>query len=506
MPRESRAPTERDLQEVSHWIGGGPLREPSGCPGAIIFNPATGNMIRKVSYGGEHTVQSALKTASRAFQRWRTTPVGKRAAILFEYRELLISHREQLASFITEENGKTISESLAEIDRGIQVVEFACGMPHLQKGEMLPDVGSGLSSCSLRHPLGVCVGITPFNFPAMVPMWMFPVAIAAGNSFVLKPSEKDPSCSIRLAELFEKAGLPPGVLNVVHGGANTAHLLATSATTAAVSFVGSTKVAKEIYQTATAAGKRVQCLGGAKNHLVVMPDANIDTAADALVGAAYGCAGERCMAVSAAVTVGKVGNSFVEALKDRIENLRIGPGSDPETDMGPLISAQHVDRVRQYIQLGKEEGAHLVIGGDKNSGTSRAKGFYLGPALFDQVTSSMKIYQEEIFGPVLSVLHADSLEEAISLMNRHTYANGAAIFTRSGAAARRFVQVAEAGMVGINVPIPAPLGFFTFGGHKNSLFGTLHVHGTDGVRFYTRTKTITSRWPEEADTSVLSGF
>ncbi len=493
------------LTDISHWIDGERVSTEHSREGVEICNPATGRAIRWVEFADEAITVRALAAAARAFPNWAATPPPKRAQVLFRYRELLVEHRERLARLITEENGKTLAESRGELDRGIQVVEFAAGIPQLIKSEYLTDIAATLDGYSLREPLGVCLGITPFNFPGMVPLWMFPVAIAAGNTFILKPSERDPSCAVELAKLFEAAGLPRGVFNVVHGGRETVERLIVAPEVAAVSFVGSTPVAHAVYKAASDAGKRAQCLGGAKNHAIVMPDADLSAACDAIMGAAYGCAGERCMAISVAVTVGEAGDRLAALLAERAPRLKVGPGDDPATEIVPLVSAEHRDRVAGYIDTGLEEGARLIVDGREHPVPEA--GFYLGPSVFDEVTSDMKIYQDEIFGTVLCVVRVDDLDEAIATVNGHRYANGAAIFTRSGAAADRFTREMQPGMLGVNVPVPAPTAFFGFGGHKSSLFGPLHIHGTDGVRFYTRTKAVTSRWPRSVgESSGPSGF
>ncbi len=499
--------TETDVvPEIAHWINGTALSERAGEGVGLVYNPAHGKPIRRVAFAGPAIAQRAVSAAAEAYPRWAATAAPQRARVLLRYRDLLEQRREVLAKLITEENGKTLAEARAEVDRGIQVVDFATGIPHLMKGEHLSGVATELDSHSLRESLGVCVGITPFNFPAMVPLWMFPVAIAAGNTFILKASEKDPSTAVVLARLFEEAGLPPGVFNVVHGTKATVEFLINAAETAAVSFVGSSPVAHAVYRAASDAGKRAQCLGGAKNHMVLMPDADLDAACAALTGAAYGCAGERCMAISVAVAVGSVGDQLIAKLAERLPNLRVGPGDDPSTDIGPLVTAEHLERVRHYVDLGVKEGAQLIADG-RGPASLPTQGFFLGPCLFDHVTPGMQIYRDEIFGPVLCVVRCKDLPEAISMINGHEYANGAAIFTRSGAAARRFTNAIQAGMVGVNVPVPAPTAYFGFGGYKRSLFGPLHIHGTDGVRFYTRLKTVTTRWPEGPETGEApSGF
>jgi malonate-semialdehyde dehydrogenase (acetylating)/methylmalonate-semialdehyde dehydrogenase len=416
--------------------------------------------------------------------------------VLMRFRELFLADLDELAATITAEHGKTLSDAKGELTRGLEVVEFAMGIPQLLKGEYSADVGRGVDSVALRQPLGVVAGITPFNFPAMVPMWMFPIAIACGNSFVLKPSERDPSLAVKLAALLKQAGLPDGVFNVVHGDKEAVDALLDDSRVAAISFVGSTPIARYVYERGTAAGKRVQALGGAKNHLVVMPDADIDQATDALIGAAFGSAGERCMAVSVAVPVGEgTADALVARLKSRAESLRVGPGSDADADMGPLVTGQHRDKVVGYIGAGAEEGAELLVDGRGLSLQGYEDGFFVGPTLFDRVTPDMRIYREEIFGPVLCVVRAGSFDEARRLIDDHEFGNGAAIFTRDGDAARAFLDGVQAGMVGINVPIPVPMAFHSFGGWKNSLFGDHHIHGPEGVRFYTRLKTGTMRWP-----------
>jgi malonate-semialdehyde dehydrogenase (acetylating)/methylmalonate-semialdehyde dehydrogenase len=414
---------------------------------------------------------------------------------MFRFKALLDAHIDELAAVITSEHGKVLADARGEVTRGVEVVEFACGIPHLLKGEFSDNVGGGVDCWSLRQPLGVCAGITPFNFPAMVPLWMFPVAIACGNTFVLKPSEKDPSCGLRLAELLAEAGLPPGVFNVVNGDRESVDTLLTDNDVAAISFVGSTPVAKHVYETAARAGKRVQALGGAKNHMVVMPDADTKLAAQALMGAAYGSAGERCMAISVAIAVGDAGDRLIAELRPLIAALKVGPGTAAGVEMGPLITREHLQRVRDYIEVGVKEGATLVVDGRSLQVAGHADGFYLGASLFDRVEPQMRIYREEIFGPVLVVVRVPDLQTALRLVNEHEFGNGTAIFTRDGDAARTFTHHVQVGMVGVNVPIPVPMAFHSFGGWKRSLFGDLHVHGPDGVRFYTRMKTVTSRWP-----------
>jgi malonate-semialdehyde dehydrogenase (acetylating)/methylmalonate-semialdehyde dehydrogenase len=483
--------------QVTLWINGKHEAASSGRAGEV-FNPATGQVVRTVDLAGVTDVNRAVAAAKAAFPGWRATTPLRRARILTRFRELMEQHRDELARLASEEHGKTLADAAGSIQRGIEVIEFAAGAPHLLKGEHAEDVGRGVDCHSLLQPVGVCAGITPFNFPVMVPLWMFPVSIACGNTFVLKPSEKVPSCSLRMAELFKEAGLPDGVLNVVPGDKEAVDALLHHPDVGAISFVGSTPVAKYIYETAAKNGKRVQALGGAKNHAVVMPDADIEFTADALIGAAYGSAGERCMAISTVVAVGDAGDALVAKLKEKAAALKIGAGSEKSIDMGPVISAAHRDRIVGLIDSGVTQGAQLVLDGRGIKVAGHAEGFYVGPTLFDRVTPEMDIYREEIFGPVLIVLRAASLDEAIALVNRNPYGNGTAIFTRSGAAARRYENEIEVGMVGVNVPIPVPMAFFSFGGWKGSLFGDLHMHGMEGVWFYTRTKAITSRWMREA--------
>jgi malonate-semialdehyde dehydrogenase (acetylating) / methylmalonate-semialdehyde dehydrogenase len=491
------------VQNIGLWIDG--RRQPaSSSRSGTITNPATGQVVREVPFCNAADIDRAVRSARAAFPAWRDMPPLRRARVLMRYRELIESHRDELATLITEEHGKTLADATGSVQRGLEVVEFAMGIPHLLKGEYSEEVGTSVDSHSLRQPLGVCTGITPFNFPAMVPLWMYPVAIACGNTFVLKPSEKVPSTVMRLAELFKEAGLPDGVLNVVHGDKEAVDALLTHPDIKAVSFVGSTPIAQYIYATCAKNGKRVQALGGAKNHAVVLPDADLDFAADALIGAAYGSAGERCMAISAVVAVGEAGDAIVDKLKERAAKLKIGPGSGKDIDMGPLITCVHRDKVASYVDKGIAEGAKLVLDGRKCNVPQHEDGFFLGPSLFDDVRPEMSIYKDEIFGPVLVVLRAKSLDEAIALINANAYANGTAVFTRSGGAARKFEREIEVGMVGINVPIPVPIAFYSFGGWRNSLFGDTHVHGMEGVRFYTRGKVVTSRWP---DANALSaGF
>lgn len=485
------------------WINGRPTESKSSRFGEVT-NPALGEVIRQVPLASREDVESAIAAAKAAFPGWRDTPSLRRSRILNKFRELLETHRMELAQLASEEHGKTLEDASGSVQRGIEVVEFAVGAPHLLKGEHAENVGRGVDCHSMLQPIGVCAGITPFNFPAMVPMWMFPIAIACGNAFILKPSEKVPSCSLRMAELFKEAGLPDGVFNVVPGDKEAVDTLLTHPDVRAVSFVGSTPIAKYIYETAARNGKRVQALGGAKNHAIVLPDAELDFTADAIMGAAYGSAGERCMAISVVVAVGNVADPLIAKLKERTDKLVVGPGDKKGVDMGPVISAQHRDKIIGYIDSGVAQGAKLVKDGRGIKVQGHEKGFFVGPTLFDNVSTEMTIYQEEIFGPVLVVLRVANLDQAINLINSNAYANGTAIFTSSGAAARRFQNEIEVGMVGINVPIPVPMAFFSFGGWKSSLFGDLHMHGMEGVQFYTRTKAVTTRWPEVAERSASS--
>ncbi len=461
-----------------------------------VYNPALGAAIRQVELADASTVQQAIEAAQAAFPAWRNTPPAKRAQVMFRFKQLLEANKDKIAALISEEHGKTLEDALGELQRGIENVEYACGAPELLKGEYNRNVGPAIDSWSDFQPLGVVAGITPFNFPAMVPLWMFPVALACGNTFILKPSEKDPSLSLRMAELLKQAGLPDGVLNVVNGDKEVVDVLLTDPRVGAVSFVGSTPIAQYIYATASAHGKRVQALGGAKNHMVVMPDANLDQAVSALMGAAYGAAGERCMAISVAVVVGdETADALVAKLSPLVAALRVGPGlgQSPENEMGPLISREHLAKVRGYVDQGVAEGAELLVDG---RGLSHGEGYFIGGSLFDRVGPEMRIYREEIFGPVLAIVRAPDYETALRLINEHEYGNGTAIFTGDGDTARDFTTRVQVGMVGVNVPIPVPMAFHSFGGWKRSIFGPLNMHGPDGVRFYTRMKTVTARWPQ----------
>ena len=491
------------LERLPLWIDGRAVPAQTQRYGEVT-NPATGEVIRHVPLGNAQDVDAAVRAASAALPAWRASPPLRRARILMRFRELMDAHKKSLAAIVTEEHGKTLADAEGSITRGIEVVEFATGIPHLLKGEFSENVGTDVDSWSLRQAVGVCAGITPFNFPAMVPMWMFPVALACGNTFILKPSERDPTLSLRMAELLTEAGLPDGVFNVMHGDKEAVDAILAHPDIRAVSFVGSTPIARYIYETGAAHGKRVQALGGAKNHAVVLPDADIPFAADAIIGAGYGSAGERCMAISAVVAVGDAGDSLVAELASRARAVKVGPGDAKETEMGPVVTCAARDRIVGYIDNGVAAGATLVVDGRDPRVPGHENGFFVGPTLFDEVTPSMAIYRDEIFGPVLAVVRVASLADAIDLVNRNPYANGAALFTRSGHAARRFQEDVDVGMLGINVPIPVPMAFFSFGGWKNSLFGDLHVHGMDGVRFYTRGKAVTARWPD--DGSAAPGF
>jgi malonate-semialdehyde dehydrogenase (acetylating)/methylmalonate-semialdehyde dehydrogenase len=491
------------LERLPLWIGGRAVQARTKRYGEVT-NPATGEVVRHVPFATAEDVAAAVAAASAALPAWRAAPPLRRARVLMRYRELLEAHKNDLARLVSEEHGKTYVDAQGSVTRGIEVVEFATGIPHLLKGEFSDNVGTDVDTYSIRQPVGVCAGITPFNFPAMVPMWMFPIAIACGNTFILKPSERDPSTAFRLAEIATEAGLPDGVLNVVHGDKEAVDAILHHPDIKAVSFVGSTPIARYIYETGTAHGKRVQALGGAKNHAVVLPDADLKFTAEALIGAAYGSAGERCMAISAVVAVGEAGDALRDLLAERARRIAVGPGDKPESEMGPVITCAARDRITGLIDRGVAEGATLVVDGRKPKIAGHESGFFVGPTLFDDTTPEMTIYREEIFGPVLVIVRSESLDDAIKLINANPYANGAALFTRSGYAARRFQQQVEVGMVGINVPIPVPMAFYSFGGWRNSLFGDLHVHGMDGVRFYTRGKAITSRWPD--DGSAAPGF
>jgi malonate-semialdehyde dehydrogenase (acetylating)/methylmalonate-semialdehyde dehydrogenase len=488
---------------ITHWIDGTRVDGKSGRTGPV-YNPATGLQTAEVDLASAAEVNAAVASATAAAAEWRASSLSTRAAVVFAFRELLHAHADELAKIITAEHGKVLSDAHGEIARGLENVEFAAGIPHLLKGGFSEQASSGVDVYSIRQPLGVVAGITPFNFPAMVPLWMAANAIACGNAFVLKPSEKDPSASLWLAETWKKAGLPDGVFTVVQGDKEAVDAILDHDDIAAVSFVGSTPIARYIYERGTARGKRVQALGGAKNHMVVLPDADVDLAADAAVSAGYGAAGERCMSISVVVAVGDVGDRLVDAIAARLPKLKVGNGADPDTDMGPLITGEHRDKVAGYIAAGAESGARVVV--DGREADLPADGFFLGTTLLDHVTPDMSVYTDEIFGPVLSVVRADTYPEALTLVNRNRYANGTAIFTRDGGAARQYQFDVEVGMVGINVPIPVPVAYYSFGGWKASLFGDTHMYGPEGVNFYTRGKVVTSRWPDPATSTVDLGF
>lgn len=489
---------------VSHWIDGKPHAPASGRKGAVM-NPATGEVIAEVAFAENADIDRAVASAKAAFPEWRATPLSRRSELLFRFRDLIAQNRGRIAEVITREHGKTLPDATGEVSRGLENVEFACGIPHLLKGGYTEQASRGVDVYEIRQPLGVVAGITPFNFPAMVPMWMLSNAIACGNTFVLKPSEKDPSASMVLAELAKQAGLPDGVLNLVHGDKVAVDRLLVHPDVKAVSFVGSTPVAKYIYETATRNGKRVQALGGAKNHMLVLPDANIAMAADAAVSAAYGAAGERCMAISVVVAVGDAAEPLIAAIRERAARIKVGPGQDAANEMGPLITCEHRDRVAAHLDAAVAEGATLEMDGRLNPVT-HGEGFFLGPCLLDHVRPEMKCYQTEIFGPVLCVVRASTYAEALKLINDNPYGNGTAIFTQNGGAARQFQFDVEVGMVGVNVPIPVPVAYYSFGGWKSSLFGDLHMYGPAGVQFYTRAKVVTSRWPDPGSSKVDLGF
>ena len=479
---------------IEHFVNGKIIPGSSDRKGKV-FNPAIGKQESEVRLGTKQDLDLAVQKAKKAFETWSNVTPIQRARIIFKYKEIIEKNSDLLAKMIVSEHGKVYEDAKGSLTRGLEVVEFACGIPQMLKGDFTENVGTNIDSWSVRQPLGVCAGITPFNFPAMVPMWMFPMAIACGNTFVLKPSEKDPSCPLKLAELFSEAGLPDGVLNVVNGDKEVVDAILEHKDISAVSFVGSTPIAKYIYENAAKNEKRVQALGGAKNHCVVMPDCDLDQAVNGLMGAAYGSAGERCMAQSVAVAVGNVGDKLVDELSKKVEALKIGPGMDKNSEMGPLVTKEHLERVRGYVDLGIKEGADLVVDGRDIKLQGYEDGYYIGGCLFDNVKKDMRIYKEEIFGPVLSVVRAKDFNEALNLINDHEFGNGTSIYTRDGDAGRTFANQIKVGMVGINIPIPVPVAFHSFGGWKRSLFGDQHMHGPEGVRFYTKLKTITSRWP-----------
>ena len=490
---------------IPHWIDGKPHERAAERHGDV-FNPATGEVQAKVAFATPAIVDEAVESAARAAVTWRSSSIAKRTKILFAFRDLVDRHKDELAKLLTLEHGKVTGDAMGEVQRGLEVIEFACGIADLAKGEFSENVSTEVDCYSIRQPLGVVAGITPFNFPAMVPMWMFPIAIACGNTFVLKPSERDPSAANLCAKLLTEAGLPPGVFNVVHGDKVCVDRLLEHPKVAAVSFVGSTPIAKYIYETGTKHGKRVQALGGAKNHMIVLPDADMELAADAAVSAGYGSAGERCMAISVVVAVGNAADRLVPMLRERIAKLKVGDGLEKGSEMGPLVTRAHLEKVRGYVEAGVAEGAQLVADGRALAVSGRANGFFLGPCLFDKVTPEMSIYKDEIFGPVLGITRAATYDEAIALVNKNPYANGVAIFTNDGGAARKFQHEIEVGMVGINIPIPVPMAYYSFGGWKASLFGDTHIYGRDGVHFYTRTKAITCRWPDPRHRGVDLGF
>jgi len=495
----------RTTERVNHWINGQRVPGTSGRSGPV-FNPATGETAREVDFASVEEVNAAVAAAKAAFPAWRATSISKRTEIMFRIRNLVEVHRKEIAAHLTAEHGKVPSDAQGEVARGLENLEFATGIPHLLKGGFSEQVSTGIDVYQIRQPLGVVAGITPFNFPAMVPMWMFGNAIACGNTFILKPSEKDPSASVYLAELLKEAGLPDGVFNVVHGDKVAVDGILNHPDIAAVSFVGSTPIARYIYETGTKAGKRVQALGGAKNHMVVLPDADIGMAADAAVSAAYGSAGERCMAISVVVAVGDVADPLVAAIKERLPRIKVGPGTDADAEMGPLITREHRDKVTTYLESGPAQGADLVVDGRQHVLYQEGKGFFLGVSLLDRVTPEMDCYRNEIFGPVLEVMRVPTYTAAMRVIDDNPYANGTAIFTRDGGAARQFQFDVNVGMVGINVPIPVPVAYYSFGGWKASLFGDLHMYGPEGVQFYTRAKVVTSRWPDPATSKVDLGF
>ncbi|MBX3156529.1 MAG: CoA-acylating methylmalonate-semialdehyde dehydrogenase [Deltaproteobacteria bacterium] len=493
------------MKVIRHWIDG-KTYEPASDRHGDVYNPATGEIQSRVAFASTEVVDVAVEAAVRAAKSWKSVSIAKRTKILFAFRQLVDKHQHEIARLLTLEHGKVTGDALGEVNRGLEVIEFACGIADLQKGEYSENVSTEVDSYSIRQPLGVVAGITPFNFPAMVPMWMYPIAIACGNTFVLKPSERDPSCANFCAQLLADAGLPQGVFNVVHGDKVAVDRLLEHPKISAISFVGSTPIAQYIYETGTRHGKRVQALGGAKNHMIVLPDADMELAADAAVSAGYGSAGERCMAISVVVCVGNAADKLVPLMKERIAKLRVGDGFEAQSEMGPLINKAHRDKVAGYVDKGVAEGATLVSDGRTLAIANRPGGFFLGPCLFDNVSPSMTIYKDEIFGPVLSTTRVATYDEAIHLVNTNPYANGVALFTNDGGAARKFQHEVEVGMVGINVPIPVPMAYYSFGGWKASLFGDHHIYGRDGVHFYTRTKAVTSRWPDPRHRGVDLGF
>jgi len=504
-PPVNAAEQAAGIERVNHWINGARVAGTSGRKGPV-YNPATGELAREVDFASAEEVDAAVRAAHDAFPAWRATSISKRTEIMYRIRNLVEQHREEIAAHLTREHGKVRADALGEVARGLENLEFATGIPHLLKGGFSEQVSSGIDVYQIRQPLGVVAGITPFNFPAMVPMWMFANAIACGNTFVLKPSEKDPSASVYLGELLKEAGVPDGVFNVVHGDKVAVDRILEHPDIAAVSFVGSTPIARYIYETGTANGKRVQALGGAKNHMIVLPDADIDMAADAAVSAAYGSAGERCMAISVVVAVGDVADPLVDALEERLPKITVGPGNEESSEMGPLITREHRDKVASYLESGVEQGATLRADGRQHVLYSESDGFFLGVSLLDNVTPEMECYRNEIFGPVLEVVRVPDYPSALELVNDNQYGNGTAIFTRDGGAARQYQFDVNVGMVGINVPIPVPVAYYSFGGWKASLFGDLHMYGPEGIQFYTRGKVVTARWPDPGTSSVDLGF
>jgi malonate-semialdehyde dehydrogenase (acetylating) / methylmalonate-semialdehyde dehydrogenase len=497
--------TPTSTERVHHWIAGRPVAGTSGRSGPV-FDPATGRLAREVDFASVEEVDAAVAAAKAAFPAWRATSLAKRSEIMFRIRNLVDEHRRDIAAFLTSEHGKVPSDAIGEVSRGLENIEFACGVPHLLKGGFSEQVSTGVDVYQIRQPLGVAAGITPFNFPAMVPMWMFANAIACGNTFILKPSEKDPSASVYLAELLAEAGVPDGVFNVVHGDKVAVDRILEHPDIAAVSFVGSTPIARYIYETGTRHGKRVQALGGAKNHMVVLPDADIDMAADAAVSAGYGSSGERCMAVATVVAVGAAADPLVAAIRKRLPKVKVGPGSDPTAEMGPLVTKVHRDKVATYLDSAAAQGAKVVTDGREHPLFRESDGFFLGVSLIDDVTTSMDAYRDEIFGPVLTVTRVATYDEAVRMINDNPYGNGTAIFTRDGGAARQFQFDVNVGMVGVNVPIPVPVSYYSFGGWKSSLFGDLHMYGPEGIQFYTRAKVVTARWPDPGTSKVDLGF
>ncbi len=492
------------MRTIEHWIGG---RTRAGSSDRLgpVWNPATGEQQAQVLLASSQDVDEAVRAAAKAFSSWSQSSLSKRTSILFRFRELVNSRIDELAEIVSDEHGKVVSDARGEVQRGMEVVEFACGIPQLLKGDYSDQVSTGVDVFSFRQPLGVVAGITPFNFPVMVPMWMHPLAIACGNTFVLKPSERDPSASMFAAQLWAEAGLPEGVFNVVHGDREAVDALLDHPEVAALSFVGSTPIARYIHSRATAAGKRVQALGGAKNHAVILPDADFDYASNHLVAAAFGSAGERCMAISAAVAVGQAGSMLEGPLREKASAVRVGPGRDESSEMGPVVTREAKDRIVRYIESGERQGARVTVDGRSLVVPGHENGFFVGPTVVDEVTPEMEVYRDEIFGPVLSVLRAATVDEAIQLINSNPYGNGTAIFTSSGESARRFQRGVQVGMIGINVPIPVPMAYYSFGGWKESLFGDRHIHGPEGVSFYTRAKVVTSRWPH-VDQSVPASY